>query len=85
MTRLTAKDFQPEVLELFDHYVHGELSRRGFLDHAARLTGSAAAAAGLLTALSPVCTGTTSRAHRCAHRHTRTNFCIPQGHDQVSG
>jgi carboxymethylenebutenolidase len=32
MTRLTAHDFQPEVLQLFDRYVHGDISRRGFLD-----------------------------------------------------
>jgi carboxymethylenebutenolidase len=53
MTRLTAQDFQPEVLQLFDHYVHGDLSRRGFLESAARFAGTAAGAAGLLAALSP--------------------------------
>ncbi len=53
MSRLTAKDFQPEVLQLFDRYVHGDLSRRGFLELATRFAGSAAGAAGLLTALSP--------------------------------
>jgi carboxymethylenebutenolidase len=53
MTRLTAKDFQPEVLQLFDRYVHGDLSRRGFLESAARFAGSAAGAVGLLTALNP--------------------------------
>ena len=53
MTRMTAKDFQPEVLQLFDRYVHGDLSRRGFLESAARIAGSAAGAAGLLSALSP--------------------------------
>ncbi len=53
MTRLTAQDFQPEVLQLFDRYVHGDLSRRGFLESATRFAGSAAGAAGLLAALSP--------------------------------
>ena len=53
MTRLTAQDFQPEVLQLFDRYVHGDLSRRGFLDQATRIAGSGTAAAGLLAALSP--------------------------------
>ena len=52
-SRLTANDFQPEILQLFDRYVHGDLSRRGFVDQAARLAGSASAAAGLLAALSP--------------------------------
>jgi hypothetical protein len=31
MPRLTAKDFQPEVLRLFDQNVHGEIPGRGFL------------------------------------------------------
>jgi carboxymethylenebutenolidase len=53
MTRLTAKDFQPEVLQLFDRYVHGDLSRRGFLDSTARFAGSVTAAVGLLAALNP--------------------------------
>ena len=29
MTRKTAQDYAPEVLKLFDQYVHGLLSRRG--------------------------------------------------------
>ncbi len=52
--RQTAADFEPEVLRLFDQYVHGQLDRRGFLDRAARYAaGSATGAAGLLAALSP--------------------------------
>lgn len=53
MARLTARDFQPEVLQLFDRYVHGDISRRSFLDTATKLVGSSTAAAGLLVALSP--------------------------------
>ena len=34
--RLTASDFDPEVMRLFDLYVHGQLDRRGFLAGAAR-------------------------------------------------
>ena len=51
--RLSAADFAPEVLHLFDQYVHGSLSRRGFLDGAQRYATGAAGAAGLLAALSP--------------------------------
>ena len=50
--RLSARDFDPAVLSLFDRYVHGLIDRRGFLDGAARYAGVAGAAA-LLTALSP--------------------------------
>ena len=52
--RQTAADFQPEVLQLFDRYVHGALDRRCFLDQAARYAAaSGTTAAGLLAALSP--------------------------------
>jgi carboxymethylenebutenolidase len=52
--RLTAADFHPEVLRLFDQYVHGLLDRRGFLDKSARYAAmSGTTAAGLLAALSP--------------------------------
>lgn len=32
MTRLTAKDFPQELLELYDNYAHGRISKRDFLD-----------------------------------------------------
>lgn len=51
--RPTAADFHPEVLRLFDRYVHGGLDRRGFLDGAARFTVGGVTAAALLDALSP--------------------------------
>ncbi len=51
--RKTAKDFDPEVLQLFDYYVHGDIDRRGFLKAAAGFAAGAAGAASLLVALSP--------------------------------
>src|SRR5215471_8267095 len=36
MERKKATDFPQELLDLFDHYVHGEISRRRFLDGAAK-------------------------------------------------
>ena len=45
--RRTAKDFDPEVLKLFDKYVHGAIDRRGFLDGAARFAVGGVTAAGL--------------------------------------
>jgi len=49
----TAKDFHPEVLKLFDAYVHGGIDRRGFLEGAARFAVGGISAAALLEALSP--------------------------------
>jgi carboxymethylenebutenolidase len=53
MTRKTAADFDPEVLKLFDQYVHGRITRRDFLSSAARYAVGGATAASLLGALSP--------------------------------
>ena len=51
--RPTARDFDPEVLRLFDQYVHGDIDRRGFLSGTARIAGGMAAASGLLAMLAP--------------------------------
>ena len=51
--RKTVHDFDPDVLRLFDQYVHGIIDRRGFLAAAARFAVGATTAAGLLAALSP--------------------------------
>lgn len=53
MTRKTAKDFDPEVLKLFDKYVHGLIPRRDFLKSATRFAVGALTAEGLLDVLSP--------------------------------
>ncbi|GAB2657980.1 dienelactone hydrolase family protein [Arenimonas aestuarii] len=53
MSRKTTQDFHPDVLRLFDRYVHGQLDRRGFLQAAAGFAAGASGAAGLLAALSP--------------------------------
>ena len=53
MTDQMPQTFSREVFDLFDAYVHGDLSRRGFLDGAARHLGSAGAATAVLAALSP--------------------------------
>jgi len=53
MSRKTAQDFAPEVLKLFDQYVHGLLERRGFLQQAAKYTVGAVTAEALLAELSP--------------------------------
>lgn len=45
--------YDRRVLELFDGYVHGKVTRRQFLDRAASLTAAGVSAAALLAALSP--------------------------------
>ncbi|TWT18146.1 dienelactone hydrolase family protein [Luteimonas marina] len=53
MPRLTAKDFHPDLLALYDFYVHGRISRRDFLDRAARYAVGGLTAATILASLSP--------------------------------
>ncbi|HYP85588.1 dienelactone hydrolase family protein [Variovorax sp.] len=51
--RLTARDFDQDLLVLFDAYVHGDIDRRGFLAGARKFAKAGMTAAGLLAALSP--------------------------------
>ena len=53
MERKTASEFDPELLRLFDRYVHGGISRRDFLDGAARFAVGGLTAAAILESLSP--------------------------------
>ena len=86
MTRLTARDFQPEVLQLFDRYVHGDLSRRGVLDRAAVIAGSSTAAAGLLAALSPQFAQAQQVSPTDPRLETRfVDVASPQGHGSIRG
>ncbi len=51
--RLTAADFDQELLILFDAYVHGDLDRRGFLDRAQKFAVGGLTAVGILASLQP--------------------------------
>jgi carboxymethylenebutenolidase len=53
MPRMTAHDFEQELLILFDAYVHGGIDRRTFLDRAAKFAVGGITAAMLLEQLSP--------------------------------
>ena len=53
MERKKASDFPPEVLKLFDGYVHGMLSRREFLDRATKYAIGGFTAAAMLESLRP--------------------------------
>ena len=53
MTRLTAKDFHPALLELYDYYAHGKITKREFLERAAKYTAGGMTAMAVLATLSP--------------------------------
>jgi len=51
--RLTAADFDQELLDLYDYYAHGVISKREFLDRAAKFAVGGVTALALLDTLSP--------------------------------
>lgn len=82
----SAADFHPQVLRLFDQYVHGLIDRRGFLAGAGRYAAGAAGALGLLAALSPQFAAAQmvpadDRRLEAAHRE----FDSPAGHGKARG
>lgn len=46
-------DYDPKVMRLFDGYVHGQMTRREFLDRVGAITASSVAAAAILSSLGP--------------------------------
>lgn len=87
MTRKTADDFHPEVLKLFDQYVHGQASRRDFLTGAAKYAALAGVtASGLLAALSPQFAAAQQIKPDDARIHTRyVEIDSPTGNGKVRG
>lgn len=53
MARLTAKDFHPDLLELYDYYAHGKITKREFLAKAAKYAVGGLTAASILSLMSP--------------------------------
>jgi carboxymethylenebutenolidase len=85
MKRLTAADFDPEVLKLFDGYVHGRLSRRDFLLRAGRYAAGGVTAATLLTQLSPSFAAPLVAASDARLKTSYQEFPSPQGYGTVRG
>jgi len=82
-SRPSAHAFDPEVLRLFDQYVHGFIDRRGFLAGATRC---AAGAAGLLAALSPrFAEAQQVRPDDARLAARRVEFDSPDGHGKGGG
>jgi carboxymethylenebutenolidase len=85
MTRLTANDFAPEVLQLFDAYVHGRLSRREFLAGASRYAVGGLTAATLLAQLSPSFAAPVVTPSDSRLRTSYEQFPSPQGYGTLRG
>lgn len=53
MNRMTAKDFDQGLLDLYDFYAHGKITKREFLDRAGKYAIGGVTAVALLNMLSP--------------------------------
>ena len=86
MTRLTAKDFAPELLELYDFYAHGRITKREFMDRAGKYAVGGLTAAAILSQLSP----DYALAQQVAPDDPaivaeRITYPSPDGHGEVNG
>jgi carboxymethylenebutenolidase len=53
MTRLTARDFAPELLELYDFYAHGKITKRQFLSQSAKFAVGGLTASAIFASMRP--------------------------------
>ena len=84
MDRKKASEFDPELLVLFDDYVHGGADRRQFLDRAARFAVGGVTAATLLESLSPHYAWAQQVAPDDARLKTEyVSYPSPKGHDTI--
>ncbi|MDB5801501.1 MAG: carboxymethylenebutenolidase [Rhodocyclales bacterium] len=86
MSRLTAQDFPPEVMKLFDQYVHGGISRRDFMESSSKFAVAGMTGAGFLAALSP--RFAEAQQVKPDDKRIKTSFVeipSPQGYGKVRG
>ena len=86
MVRMTAKDFPQELIELYDYYAHGRITKREFLDRAGKFAIGGLTAAALLKAMSP----NYALASQVAEDDpaivaARIAYPSPNGHGEVEG
>ncbi len=86
MPRLTAADFDQELLILFDAYVHGDIDRRTFLERARKFAVGGLTAAGLLASLSPkFAEAQVVKPDDARLVSSRVEYASPKGHGAVKG
>ena len=86
MERKPASDFPPELLNMFDQYVHGDISRRQFLEGASKFAIGSLTATALFESLRPHF----AWAQQVAPDDSRikaeyTTIPSPQGHGNIRG
>ena len=86
MKRKTAKDFDPNILKLFDGYVHGDMTKRDFLRGAGKYLAAGVTATAVLESLQPNYALAEQVAPDDPSIETmRVTYDSPDGHGQISG
>lgn len=86
MPHQTADDFGPQVMKLFDQFVHGIISRRQFLESAGRFAVGGLTASGMLAALSPRFAEARQVETNDVRIQSRSvQYASPRGNAKVSG
>jgi len=86
MQRKRARDFDPRILELYDGYVHGKLTKRAFLEHAGKYTLGGITAAAVLESLQPdYALAQQVAPDDPAIRAERVSYEAPRGDGTISG
>jgi carboxymethylenebutenolidase len=86
MSRLTAQDFAPELLELYDFYVHGKITKREFLQRSAGFAAAGLTGGAVLAALMPNYAWAQQVPFNDPEiRADYINYPSPRGHGQVRG
>jgi len=86
MHRKKASDFHPRLLELYDGYVHGKMTKRDFITRAARYTAAGVTGAMVLESLQPNYALARQVAPDDPDIVTETvTYTSPEGHGEISG
>lgn len=86
MARKTARDFDPNILKLFDGYVHGEMSKRDFLRGAGKYVAAGVTATAVLESLQPNYALAEQVAPDDPSIETmRVTYDSPDGHGPITG
>ncbi|WP_238368068.1 YghX family hydrolase [Mesobacterium pallidum] len=86
MTRMKAQDFDQRLLEMYDGYVHGKMSKRDFLAGAGRYLAAGVTAAAALEALQPNYALAQQVAPDDPDIETwRQTYSSPDGHGEITG
>ena len=86
MERKTAADFDQELLDLYDYYVHGRLDRREFMDRATKFAVGGLTVASLMGMLNPQYALAVQVPPDDERIHTeRLDYASPDGHGAMQG